>query len=212
MVLLGCLGIAFAVIFDVPALAVALPLFLGAIDVAQALGGGSAGLFTLSTSKPGDVLTLELPDWGTGLAAARLSATDVVFLGAFAAYARRLGLRERAAEVGMLVGPPGRRRLRGPARHRAADDRAHGGGLPGAERRPPRRTVRASRGRVTCGDMDLEEKTLEQVGDRCEECGAKLTERELEQVLESGGPALCTVHAQEEVAVSDEDALDEEGV
>jgi uncharacterized protein with PIN domain len=58
--------------------------------------------------------------------------------------------------------------------------------------------------------MDLEEKTLEQVGDRCEECGAKLTERELEQVLESGGPALCTVHAQEEVAVSDEDALEEE--
>jgi hypothetical protein len=104
VVLLGCLGIAFAVVFDVPALAVALPLFLGAIDVVQALGGGSAGLFTLSTSKPGDVLTLDLPDWGTGLAAARLSATDVIFLGAFAAYARRLGLRERAAEVGMLVG------------------------------------------------------------------------------------------------------------
>ena len=104
VVLLGCLGIAFAVIFDVPALAVALPLFLGAIDVAQALGGGSAGLFTLSTAKPGDVLTLDLPDWGTGLAAARLSATDVLFLGAFAAYARRLGLRERAAEVGMLLG------------------------------------------------------------------------------------------------------------
>ena len=58
--------------------------------------------------------------------------------------------------------------------------------------------------------MDLEEKTLEQVGDRCEECGAKLTGRELEQVLESGGPALCTVHAQEEVPVSDEDALDED--
>jgi len=53
--------------------------------------------------------------------------------------------------------------------------------------------------------MDLEEKTLEQVGDSCEECGAKLTERELQQVLESGGPALCTIHAQEEVPVSDED-------
>ncbi len=104
VVLLGCLGIAFAVIFDVPALAVALPVFLAAIDIVQAVGGGSTGLFTLSTSKPGDVLTLELPDWGTGLAAARLNATDVLFLGAFAAYARRLGLRERAAEVGMLLG------------------------------------------------------------------------------------------------------------
>jgi hypothetical protein len=103
-VLLGCLGIAFAVVFDTPALAVALPLFLAVIDIAQAQSGGSAGLFTLSTSKPGDVLTLELPDWGTGLAAARVSATDVVFLGAFAAYARRLRLRERAAEVGMLLG------------------------------------------------------------------------------------------------------------
>jgi hypothetical protein len=58
--------------------------------------------------------------------------------------------------------------------------------------------------------MDLEEKTLETVGDRCEECGTKLTERELQQVLESGGPALCTVHAQEEVPISDEDALEEE--
>jgi hypothetical protein len=58
--------------------------------------------------------------------------------------------------------------------------------------------------------MDLEEKTLETVGDRCEECGAKLTTRELEQVLESGGPALCTIHAQEEVPISDEDALEEE--
>jgi hypothetical protein len=58
--------------------------------------------------------------------------------------------------------------------------------------------------------MDLEEKTLETVGDRCEECGANLTARELEQVLESGGPALCTIHAQEQVPVSDEEALEEE--
>jgi hypothetical protein len=54
--------------------------------------------------------------------------------------------------------------------------------------------------------MDLEEKTLEQVGDRCEECGAKLTGRELQQVIESGGPALCTVHAQEVVSVGEDDA------
>jgi hypothetical protein len=46
--------------------------------------------------------------------------------------------------------------------------------------------------------MDLEEKSIEQVGDSCEECGAKLTGAELEAVLESGGPALCSIHAAED--------------
>jgi uncharacterized protein with PIN domain len=59
--------------------------------------------------------------------------------------------------------------------------------------------------------MDLEEKTLEKAGDRCEECGAKLTQRELEQVIESGGPALCTIHAAEVVPLAEEDSV-EEGV
>jgi hypothetical protein len=103
-VLFGCLGVAFAVIFDTPGLAIALPLFVAVIDIVQASSGGSAGVFALTTSRPGDVLTLELPDWGTGLAAARLSVPDLVFLAAFAAYARRLGMRERAAEIGMLLG------------------------------------------------------------------------------------------------------------
>jgi hypothetical protein len=53
--------------------------------------------------------------------------------------------------------------------------------------------------------MDLEEKSLEQIGDRCEECGAKLTTAEIEAALDSGGPALCTVHAEEVVSVADED-------
>ena len=45
--------------------------------------------------------------------------------------------------------------------------------------------------------MDLEERTLEQVGDRCEECGAELTPAEQRAVLENGGPALCKIHAAE---------------
>ena len=53
--------------------------------------------------------------------------------------------------------------------------------------------------------MDLEEHTLDQAGERCEECGAKLTERELELVLERGGPTLCAIHMADTVAVSDED-------
>ena len=59
--------------------------------------------------------------------------------------------------------------------------------------------------------MDLEEKSLDQIGDRCEECGAKLTPAELEAALESGGPALCTVHADEvEPVGEDDEGFDEE--
>lgn len=45
--------------------------------------------------------------------------------------------------------------------------------------------------------MDLEERTLESVGERCEECGAALTEQEIELALETGGPNLCTTHRSE---------------
>jgi uncharacterized protein with PIN domain len=46
--------------------------------------------------------------------------------------------------------------------------------------------------------MELEERTLEDVGDRCEECGAKLTPAEIQAVMESGGPSLCSIHAAED--------------
>jgi hypothetical protein len=46
--------------------------------------------------------------------------------------------------------------------------------------------------------MDLEEKSIERPGDRCEECGAKLTASELQAVMESGGPVLCSIHAAED--------------
>lgn len=46
--------------------------------------------------------------------------------------------------------------------------------------------------------MDLEERSIEQVGERCEECGAKLTAAEIQAVMESGGPVLCSIHAAED--------------
>ncbi|HET8980581.1 MAG TPA: hypothetical protein VFN87_20685 [Solirubrobacteraceae bacterium] len=58
--------------------------------------------------------------------------------------------------------------------------------------------------------MSLEERTIENVGDRCEECGAKLTEAEMQAVLESGGPALCSIHAAEDEPGLAADELDEE--
>ena len=51
--------------------------------------------------------------------------------------------------------------------------------------------------------MGLEEHTLESVSERCEECGAALTQREIELALESGGPNLCSVHRAESVELDD---------
>ena len=56
--------------------------------------------------------------------------------------------------------------------------------------------------------VDLEEHTLESLSDRCEECGTKLTAREMELALERGGPVLCSVHAAD-VAPLEDDAGDE---
>jgi hypothetical protein len=54
--------------------------------------------------------------------------------------------------------------------------------------------------------MDLEEHTgVDPVIERtCAECGAKLTESEIRASLETGGPFLCTVHANEEVALGED--------
>jgi hypothetical protein len=54
--------------------------------------------------------------------------------------------------------------------------------------------------------MDLEEREgVDPVIERrCAECGATLTEREIQAALDSNGPFLCTVHANEEVSL-DED-------
>ena len=54
--------------------------------------------------------------------------------------------------------------------------------------------------------MDLEEHTLDQAGERCEECGARLTEQELKLVLERGGPTLCTIHMNDVVPVVEDDS------
>jgi hypothetical protein len=51
--------------------------------------------------------------------------------------------------------------------------------------------------------MDLEEHTLESVQERCEECGAALTQREIELALESGGPNLCSVHRAESLELDE---------
>lgn len=98
----GCAGVAFALIFDAPALGLALPLFVAGADLIAFAGGAGTIEFGLSPSRGGDGLGLELPAWGGGgLAAGRIGIPEVVFVAAYATYARHTGLRERAAEIGM---------------------------------------------------------------------------------------------------------------
>jgi hypothetical protein len=59
--------------------------------------------------------------------------------------------------------------------------------------------------------MDLEERSIETLPERCENCGATLTEAEKQVALERGTvPVLCTTCAAEADAAVDEAVEDPE--
>ena len=63
-------------------------------------------------------------------------------------------------------------------------------------------------GGATRLEMELEERTIEQLPDRCENCGAKLTDAEKQAALTEGPPSglvLCTTCASEVVPVEEPD-------
>jgi hypothetical protein len=97
-------GGVFAIGLLAPSLALALPVFVAGIDVVSTLAGGPSELLAnAGQTQRGDPLSLELPDWGTGLPAGRLGISDAVFAGVFLVYARRFGLRPRATALAMAV-------------------------------------------------------------------------------------------------------------
>ena len=50
--------------------------------------------------------------------------------------------------------------------------------------------------------------SIEHLPERCEDCGARLTPEEQQAALETGGPALCSIHAAEdEPGLAAEDEL-----
>jgi hypothetical protein len=100
----GAGGALFAVGLLAPSLAIALPVFVAAVDIASTVFGGPSELLAnAGQTEAGDPLSLELPDWGTHLPAGRLGISDAVFAGVFLVYARRFGLRPRATAVGLWV-------------------------------------------------------------------------------------------------------------
>jgi hypothetical protein len=100
----GAFGAIFAVGLLAPSLALALPIFVSAIDLLSTFAGGpSEMLANAGQTQPGDPLSLEMPDWGTGLPAGRLGISDAVFAGVFLVYARRFGFRPWATAVALWV-------------------------------------------------------------------------------------------------------------
>jgi hypothetical protein len=54
--------------------------------------------------------------------------------------------------------------------------------------------------------MELEERTIEGLPDRCENCGATLTQAEKQRILDEGTTAaLCTTCAAEIAPIAEED-------
>jgi len=102
-ILCGCIGVAFAIVLDVPALVVALALFVTAVDLSGVAGGAPGTLLAPQIASPGDPLNLELPAWGGGPPVVQVSVADVVFLAAYAGYARRFALRPLASALAMLA-------------------------------------------------------------------------------------------------------------
>jgi hypothetical protein len=99
----ACVGVLLALWLDAPPLALAIPVFVAGIEIIGALGGTTRGPVH-GALRGGDISTLGLPDWNNGLSAARIGLADVVFVGLYATYARRLGLRFGASAIGMAVG------------------------------------------------------------------------------------------------------------
>jgi hypothetical protein len=55
--------------------------------------------------------------------------------------------------------------------------------------------------------VDLEERTIESLPERCENCGATLTQAEKQRILDAGeSVALCTVCAAEQEPAIDTEA------
>lgn len=93
-------GLLFAIGFALPAAVLALPILVAGIDAASLLGGAE------DLARPGtgsDVLTLDLPRWGSDEVVTRLSILDATFLALFAAWSLHFGLRPRIAVPLMVI-------------------------------------------------------------------------------------------------------------
>jgi hypothetical protein len=101
--LAGAAGLLFARWLAGPASALAVPLFVAAIDILSVAFGPTSRLLDEGTDRV-DALSFDLPAWGGAGSAGHLGFSDAFFVALFAAWAWRLGLRRGATVAGLLLG------------------------------------------------------------------------------------------------------------
>lgn len=91
-------------VLSTPAVVIAVPLLISAIDIFSVLSGPSAALMR-DESGVSDFLTFTIPAFGGGRAGA-LGISDIIFCAFFAGCAWRYGLRRRSTTVALLLALP----------------------------------------------------------------------------------------------------------
>jgi hypothetical protein len=101
--LAGAAGLLFARWLAAPLVAVAVPLFVGAVDVWSVATGPTSRILAGDADRV-DPLSFDLPAWGDAGSAAHLGLSDALFVSLFAAWAWRFGFRRAATIVGLVLG------------------------------------------------------------------------------------------------------------
>jgi hypothetical protein len=101
--LAGAIGLLFARWLATPLVAVAVPLFVAAIDVWSVASGPSSQLLARGSDRV-DALSFDLPAWGGMGSAGHLGLSDALFVSMFAAWAWRYDLRRWSTLAGITLG------------------------------------------------------------------------------------------------------------
>lgn len=101
--LASAIGLLFARWLATALVAVAVPLFVGAIDVWSVASGPTSSLLENHPQRV-DALSFDLPAWGAQGSAGHLGVSDAIFLSLFAAWALRYGFRPAATLAGLTLG------------------------------------------------------------------------------------------------------------
>ena len=101
--LASAVGLLLARWLEGPVIAVAVALFVAAVDVWSVTSGPSSRMLAEGTDRV-DPLSFDLPAWGDAGSAGHLGLSDAVFVSMFAAWAWRYGFRRTTTIAAMVAG------------------------------------------------------------------------------------------------------------